>query len=187
MNLRFKKVLFGAALLAAACGGNTVQPVAPVVPEPTPTPQATPPPVIAPPTPTPTPSTAPTPTPEPPPCTEGLCEEPVTSTTPPVRLTLRLFTVENGTGKFWPNWDTNQPIPPDFFARIDVTGKDEHGYETNGSVEPEWHFSDDSLAKVSSNHTHQRRLKVLEKGGLLDVWVTQEGVTSNVITLRLVH
>lgn len=186
MNLRFKTVLVGTALLAAACGGNTVQPVAPVVPVPTPTPQATPPAIIASPTPTPSPSTAPTPTPEPP-CTVGLCEEPVTSTTPPVRLTLRLFTVENGTGKFWPNWDSSQPIPPDFFARVDVTGKDEHGYETNGSVEPEWHFSDDSLVKVSSNHTHQRRLKVLEKGGLLDIWATQQGVKSNVITLRLVH
>lgn len=184
MNLRFQALAFGAALLAAACGGNTVQPVAPVVPAATPTPQATPPPIIAP-TPTPSPSTLPEPTPEP--CTEGLCEEPVTSTTPPVRLTVRLFTVENGTGKFWPRWDVNEPIPPDFFARLDVTGKDEFGAETNGSVEPEWHFSDETLVRVSSNHTHQRRLKVLEKGGMLDVWVTQQGVTSNVVTLRLVH
>ncbi|HET9316961.1 MAG TPA: hypothetical protein VFQ51_15315 [Vicinamibacteria bacterium] len=180
MSLRFKSMSFGAALLVAACGGSTVQPVAPVVP--TPTPQATPPPIIAP-TPTPSPSAAPTPAP----CTEGLCEAPVTSTAPPARLTVRLFTVENGTGKFWPNWDTSEPIPMDFFARVDVTGKDEFGAETNGSVEPEWHFSDEELVRVSSNHTHQRRLKVLEKGGRLDIWVTQQGVTSNVITLRLVH
>jgi len=183
MNLRFK-MLFGAALLAAACGGSTVQPVAPVVPEPTPTPQATPPPIIASPTPTPSPSTVPSPTPEP--C-QPPCEAPVTSTTPPARLTVRLFTVENGAGKFWPNWDPAEPIPPGFIARMDVTGKDEFGAETNGSVEPEWHFSDDSLVKVTSNHTHQRRLRVLEKGGLLDVWVTQQGVTSNVITLKLVR
>jgi hypothetical protein len=180
MRLRFMSVSFGAALLAAACGGNTVQPVAPVVPSPTP--QATPPPIIAP-TPTPSPSTAPTPEP----CTEGLCETPVTSTAPPARLTVRLFTVENGAGKFWPNWDPNEPIPPDYFARLDVTAKDEFGGETNGSVEPEWHFSDEDLVRVSSNHTHQRRLKVMPKGGRLDVWVTQQGVTSNVITLRLVR
>jgi hypothetical protein len=185
MNLRLVTVSFGAALLAAACGGNTVQPVAPVVPAPTPTPQATPPPIIAP-TPTPSPSTAPSPDPEPP-CTEGLCEEPTTSTTPPARLTVRLFTVENGAGKFWPNWDTSEPIPPGYIARVDVTAKDEDGYETNGSEEPEWHLSDSSLAKVTSNHTHQRRLRVTDKGGLLDVWVTQQGVTSNVITLRLVR
>lgn len=185
MKLRVMTSMFGAALLAAACGGNTVQPVAPVVPEPTPTPQSTPAPLVTTPTPSPSPSTAPNPTPEP--CTQGLCEDPVTATTPPVRLTVRLFTVENGTGKFWPNWDTNEPIPPDFFARVDVTAKDAHGYETNGTEEPEWHFSDEDMVKVSSNHTHQRRLKVLEKGGMLDVWVTQQGVTSNVITLRLVH
>jgi hypothetical protein len=185
MTLRFKTTWIGAALLAAACGGNTVQPVAPVVPEPTPTPQSTPPPLIAPTaTPTPPPTSA-SPTPEP--CTQGLCEAPVTSTTPPVRLTVRLFTVENGTGKFWPNWDPNEPIPPGFFARVDVTAKDEHGYETNGTEEPEFHFSDVSLVRVASNHSHQRRLKVEEKGGLLDVWVTQQGVTSNVITLRLVN
>ena len=187
MALRFKTTLFGAALLAAACGGNTVQPVAPVIPEATatPQPQATPAAIVNP-TPTPTPpATTASPTPEP--CTQGLCEEPVTATTPPVRLTVRLFTVENGTGKFWPNWDINEPIPPDFFARVDVTGKDEHGYETNGIEEPVFHFSDDTLVKEGGDHSHQRRLKVLEKGGMLDVWVTQQGVTSNVITLRLVH
>ena len=70
---------------------------------------------------------------------------------------------------------------------MDVTAKDEHGYETNGTEEPEFHFSDVSLVRVASNHSHQRRLKVEEKGGLLDVWVTQQGVTSNVITLRLVN
>jgi hypothetical protein len=183
MNVRISKMVWlGAALLAVACGGNTVQPVAPVIPAPTPTPQATPPPIIAP-SPTPSPSTAPTPEP----CTAGLCEDPVTSTAPPARLTVRLFTVENGTGKFWPNWDPAEAIPPDYYARLDVTGKDEDGAETNGSVEPEWHFSDESLVKVGGGHTHQRRLKVLEKGGMLDVWVTQQGVTSNVITLKLVR
>jgi hypothetical protein len=182
MNVRINLAWVGTALLAAACGGNTV---APVVPEPTPTPQATPPPIIAPPTPSPSPSTAPSPTPEP--CTQGLCEEPTTSTTPPVRLTVKLFTVENGEGRFWSNWDPGQPIPPNYIARLDVTGKDEDGYETNGSEEPEWHVSDPSLVKVTSNHTHQRRLRVMDKGGMLDVWVTQQGVTSNVITLKLVR
>jgi hypothetical protein len=189
MALRFKTTLFGAALLAAACGGSTVQPVAPVIPEATstPQPQSTPPAIIAP-TATPTaPPTSASPTPTSEPCTQGLCEEPTTSTTPPVRLTVRLFTVENGTGKFWPNWDPNEPIPPDFFARVDVTAKDAFGYETNGTEEPEFHFSDPALVKEASNHSHQRRLKVLEKGGMLDVWVTQQGVTSNVITLRLVY
>ena len=45
-----------------------------------------------------------------------------------------------------------------------------------------WQFSDDSLARVSGNHTHQRRLKALQ-AGYLEVWVTQEGVQSNTIGL----
>jgi hypothetical protein len=182
MNLRTQTaMLLGAALLAAACGGGTTTPNQPIATA-TPIPEATPPLIQATPTPTPTPSTQATPTP--PPCTEGLCEAPVTSTTPPARLTVRLFTVENGTGIFISNPDPVEPIPVTYFARVDVTAKDELGYETNGSTEPEWHFSDESLIKVTGNHTHQRRLKVTGEG-TVDVWVTQQGVTSNVLTLRL--
>ena len=182
MNLRAKTgMVWGAALLAAACGGGTT-PVQPIVPTATatPIPETAPPLIVASPTPAPSPSTQPTPAP----CTEGLCEAPVTSTTPPTRLTVRLFTVENGTGIFIANPDPIEPIPVTYLARIDVTAKDEHGYETNGSTEPEWHFSDESAIKVTGNHTHQRRLKVTGEG-TVDVWVTQQGVTSNVLTLRL--
>jgi hypothetical protein len=182
MNLRAKTAMvWGAALLAAACGGGTtpVQPVVPIATA-TPIPETAPPLIVASPTPAPSPSTQPTPAP----CTEGLCEAPVTSTTPPTRLTVRLFTVENGTGIFISNPDPAEPIPVTYFARVDVTAKDEHGYETNGSTEPEWHFSDESAIKVTGNHTHQRRLKVTDEG-TVDVWVTQEGITSNVLTLRL--
>lgn len=184
MNLRAKTAMvWGAALMAAACGGGTtpVQPIVPVAAA-TPTPEAPPPLIVA--TPTPSPATQPTPAPTAAPCTEGLCETPVTSTTPPARLTVRLFTVENGTGIFLSNPDPFEPIPVTYFARVDVTGKDEFGYETNGSTEPAWHFSDESLIKVTGNHTHQRRLKVTGEG-TVDVWVTQEGVKSNVLTLRL--
>jgi hypothetical protein len=184
MNLRAKTAMvWGAALLAAACGGGTtpVQPIVPIATA-TPTPEATPPLILA--SPTPSPATQPTPAPTAPPCTEGLCEAPTTSTTPPARLTVRLFTVENGTGIFLSNPDPVEPIPVTYSARVDVTGKDEFGNETNGSTEPEWHFSDGSAIKVTGNHTHQRRLKVTDEG-TVDVWVTQEGVTSNVLTLRL--
>lgn len=182
MNLRAKTAMvWGAALLAAACGGGTT-PVQPIVPlaTATPAPEATPPLIVASPSPTPSPSTQPTPAP----CTVGLCEAPVTSTTPPARLTVRLFTVENGTGIFISNPDPIEPIPVTYLARVDVTAKDDLGYETNGSTEPEWHFSDDSLITITGKHTHQRRLRVTGEG-TVDVWVTQEGVTSNVLTLRL--
>jgi hypothetical protein len=183
MNLRAKAAtVWGAALLAAACGGGTT-PVQPTVAA-TPAPEVTAPLIAATPTPSPSPSTQPTPAPTAPPCTEGLCETPVTSTTPPARLTVRLFTVENGTGLFISNPDPIEPIPVTYLARVDVTAKDELGYETNGSTEPEWHFSDESLITITGRHTHQRRLRVTGEG-TVDVWVTQEGVTSNVLTLRL--
>jgi hypothetical protein len=181
MNLRAKTAMvWGAALLAAACGGGTT-PVQPTVTA-TPVPEVTAPLIAA--TPTPSPSTQATPTPTATPCTEGLCEAPVTSTTPPTRLTVRLFTVENGTGIFISNPDPGEPIPVTYLARVDVTAKDDLGYETNGSTEPAWHFSDDSLITITGKHTHQRRLRVTGEG-TVDVWVTQEGVTSNVLTLRL--
>jgi hypothetical protein len=40
------------------------------------------------------------------------------------------------------------------------------------------------LTKVSGNHTHQPRLKVLA-AGYLDIWVTREGVRSNTVSLSL--
>jgi hypothetical protein len=101
-----------------------------------------------------------------------------------VRLTLRLYTVENGAGRFVSQPDPAEPIPFGWYARLDVTGKDEDNVDTNGEVEPEWHLSDPSLVRVTGSHTHQRRLQVKAEG-ILECWVTQQGVRSNTITLRL--
>lgn len=158
-----------AAALAMACEG----------PSPTAPPQPTPTPVPAP-TPTPTPAPAPEPTPEP--C-DG-CEEPVGNTEPPVRLTLRLYTVEDGFGSYIPNPKPEDPIPIGWYARVDVTGKDAEGRETNGSRPIQWFFHNEHLVKVSGNHTHQRRLKALAPG-FVDVWVRQHGVESNRLSLRI--
>jgi hypothetical protein len=159
-----------AALLTMACGGST--PVSPVaMPTATPAPAATP-----------TPAPAPTPTPEP--C-DG-CEPATVNTARPVRLTLRLYAVEDGLGHFLQNFSALDVIPLGWYARLDVVGKDADGQETNGTGEVEWHFSECCLVKVSGNHTHQRRLKVLEPG-YLDVWVTQQGVKSNTISLSLAN
>jgi hypothetical protein len=101
-----------------------------------------------------------------------------------VRLTLRLYTIEDGSGRFVSQPDPAEPIPLGWYARLDVTGKDEENLDTNGEVEPEWHFSDASLVRISGSHTHQRRLQVKGEGHL-ECWVTQQGVRSNTITLRL--
>ena len=175
MKLRRHHGLLWAALLTAACGSAV--PVAPVaLPSAAPTPAATP-------TPVPTPLAVATPAPEatPEPC-EG-CEPTVTNRDSPVRLTLRLYTVEDGFGRLLQNPNPLDPIPLGWFARLDVVAKDAEGDETNGNEEIVWHFSDTALAKVSGNHTHQRRLKAVE-AGFLEVWVTQEGVRSNTVGLH---
>ena len=66
-----------------------------------------------------------------------------------------------------------------------MVGRDHEGYETNGQGDIEFHFSDPSLVKVSGGHTHQRRLKVLEPGDLT-CWVTQDGVRSNDLEIKLI-
>jgi hypothetical protein len=99
-----------------------------------------------------------------------------------VRLTLRLYTVEDGFGKFIANPKPADPIPVGWYARLDVTGKDEKGDETNGARPPTWNWTNGSLMDVGGGNTHQRRLKVL-KAGSADFWVRQQGVDSNRITL----
>jgi hypothetical protein len=131
-------------------------------------------------TPAPAPTAEPGPTPEP--C-DG-CEEPTTNDAPPVRLTLRLYTVEDGFGNYIANPNPSDPIPIGWYARLDVVGKDADGRETNGSKPIQWFFTNGSLVKVSGNHTHQRRLHVLA-AGTVDCWVKQQGVESKPLTLHL--
>jgi len=153
----------------AGCGS----PTQPVVPTPAPTAVPTPtPPAVA------TPAPAPTSTP----CTQGLCEAPVENTAPAVRVTIRLYAVEDGAGNFMPNWDPSEPIPTRFWARVDVTSKDENGKETNGNGIVEFFVSNPRLIEVTGGHTNQRRLKALEPTAV-EVWATQDGVRSNTLTL----
>jgi hypothetical protein len=173
----------GAALVAGlvwwtACGGSS--PVRPVlVPEPLPSAEPTP-------APSPASSPIPTPTPEPSPTPCAACEVPVTNTNPAARLTLRLYSVEDPFGKPRFNYDPERGIPLEWVARLDVVGKDAEGYETNGQSAVTFHFSEPKLVKVSGGHTHQRRLKVLETGDLI-CWVTQDGIRSNDLALKLVR
>ena len=168
MKLSRRHGLALASLLTIACSDPL--PVAPIAPTP------------APPTPAPTaaPTPAPTPTPGPEICDE--CEPIVTNRASPVRLTLRLYTIEDGFGKFVRNPDPLAVVPLGWFARLDVVAKDAEGKETNGNEDIVWHYSDCCLARESGNHTHQRRLKALAPG-YLEVWVTQEGIRSNTIGL----
>jgi hypothetical protein len=157
-------------LVAVACGGST--PTISVVPTPAPVAVATP-----------TPTPAPTPEPTPTPCTQGLCEPKVVNDAPAARLTLRLYTIEDGFGNFISNPDPDEGIRVGSIARLDATAKDEDGKETNGLGNIEFYFSDTSLMKISGgNGPQQRRLRVL-KAGRLVCWTELDGIQSNQLTL----
>jgi hypothetical protein len=153
----------------AGCGG----PTQPIVPTPAPTPVATP---------TPAPLPTPTPEPTPTPCTQGLCEAPVENNAPPRRVTIRLYTVEDGSGTFIPNPNPNDPIPKGYWARLDVTAKDQDNLETNGRGSVEFFFSRPRVIEVIGGHTNQRRIRALEPA-VVDCWAELDGVRSNTLTL----
>ena len=165
----------GAALaLSIACGGAT--PTSTILPSPVPTA-----------TPTPAPAPTPTPEPTPTPCTQGLCEPKVVNDSPADRLTLRLYTIEDGQGNFISNPDPDNVIAVGSLARIDATAKDADGKETNGLGSIEFFFNDPSLVKIAGgNGPQQRRLRVLKPGRLV-CWTELDGVQSNQLTLHFTN
>jgi hypothetical protein len=165
----------GAALvLSIACGGAT--PTSTILPSPVPTA-----------TPTPVPAPTPTPEPTPTPCTPGLCEPKVVNDSPADRLTLRLYTIEDGQGNFISNPDPDNGITVGSLARIDATAKDADGKETNGLGSIAFYFNDPSLVKIAGgNGPQQRRLRVLKPGRLV-CWTELDGVQSNLLTLHFTN
>src|SRR5262245_34485089 len=131
----------------AGCGGEATPTAPTAAPAPSP---------VAAPTPAPTPTA--TPAPAPTPCTQGLCEPPVTNNNPAARLNLRLYAVEDGAGQIVKGLTEQDPIPVGYVARLDVVAKDAEDKETNGVSVIGFSFSDLSLITVQGNHTHQRRL-----------------------------
>jgi len=153
----------------AGCGS----PTQPVVPTPTPAPTASA---------TPVPAPTPTPVPTPTPCAQETCEAPVENTAPPVRVTIRLYTLEDGSGTFIANPSPGEPIPQGYWARLDVTAKDKDGLETNGSSSVEFFFSNVRSIVVAGGHTNQRRVKAVEPV-TVDCWAVLDGIHSNTLTL----
>lgn len=157
------RVVPAALILACLVGCGT--PTQPVVPTPAPTPTPTP-------VPAPTATPAPTPTPEP----------PVENTAPPVRVTIRLYTLEDGTGNFIANPDPNVPIPRGYWARLDVTAKDEDNLETNGKGSVEFFFTNQRSIEVVGGHTNQRRVRALAPA-VVECRAALDGVRSNLLKL----
>jgi len=163
--------LIGAATAAASCGGST----SPVTSEP-------PVQVVASPAPTPTPPPVdePSPAPTPPPCNG--CEPPVTNTKPPVRLTIRVYKVQDVNGTLVAGIPPS--IPLGYTVTIDATPKDAGNKDTLGSGTVDFTYSDPTLVDVGSNHGFQKKLKVLG-AGLLEVKASLDGIDSNTLVITL--
>jgi hypothetical protein len=136
---------------------------------------------VAAPAPPPAPAESPNSPPAPPPCDE--CEPPVTNTKPPVRLTLRIYKIQDLNGTL-----VTGPIPPSipigYTVTIDATPKDANNRDTLGSGTVEFSFSDPDLVEVGSNHGFQKKLKVLGEG-LLEVKGFLDGIESNTLVITL--
>jgi hypothetical protein len=140
-------------------------------------------------TPTPTPAPSPTPvvsepshTPTPPPCDE--CEAPVTNTNAPIRLTIRVYKVEDPNGKLVSGYTTEFPVG--YKVTIDATAKDEDNHDTLGSADVSFGVSDDSLVRVGGNHNFQRKLTAVRAGDLR-VWANLDGIDSNILDLSFTN
>jgi hypothetical protein len=163
--------LIGTATAVVSCGGST----SPVTSEP-------PVQVVATPAPTPTPPAAdePSPDPTPPPCNG--CEAPVTNTNPPVRLTIRVYKVQDVNGSLVAGIPPS--IPLGYTVTIDATPKDAGNKDTLGSGTVDFTYSEPTLVDVGSNHGFQKKLKVLG-AGLLEVKASLDGIDSNTLAITL--
>jgi hypothetical protein len=157
------------SVASVSCGGGGA-PSAPV-PVATPTPVA-----VA----TPAPAPTPEPTPEP--------EAPVTNSRPPVRITARLYLVEDASGRRVDYETTKEGtplIPLGYRFRVDIVAKDAKNKETTGSGHPEWTFDPEHLIDiVTFSNEFQPRLRASQRG-LFNVYATLDKVKSNTITVIL--
>jgi hypothetical protein len=161
--------LAGLSLAAWSCGGGG-SPSAPVAVT-TPAPVA-----VA----TPTPAPTPEPTPE--------AEPPVTNSRPPVRITARLYLVEDAAGRRVDYETTKEGtpiIPLGYRFRVDIVAKDAKNKETTGSGHPEWTFDPEHLIDiVTFSNEFQPRLRASQRGEF-SVYATLDKVRSNTITVIL--
>jgi hypothetical protein len=140
--------ILGAAAVSCGGGGSPSTPVTVATPTPSPV-------VVA----TPTPAPTPEPTPE--------GEPPVERETAPVRITLRLFVVEDGKGgvyQYRENPDWLPLIPVGYFFRLDIIAKDKKNKETRGSGNVIWHWDADMIDEDNLSNIYHPRLRARRDG-----------------------
>jgi hypothetical protein len=183
MNTRLAlSVLATSALFVlAACGSDSTVFPTPVA---SPVPGASTAPATVPTQPVPTPAPTPVPTPAPNTCTQGLCEDPTTNTDKVVRLTIRVYAVTDKGGVLQGGFGDDSVFPLGYKVTIDATAKDSLNRDTLGTGDVKFFFDDPALVNIGGNHNYQRKLEVLQPG-TLKVWASLDGISSNVLTLRL--
>lgn len=157
----------GMAALLAACGGSGSITTPPV----TTTPPST---VGSQPSPTPSPSSTP--------CPDGACN----NTNAVVRAQLRLYLLfDQNRVVVTPTPDPvkqvlEQPLPVGYTIRLDVSGRDANGDETNGKGQIQWFYSGQDLVDTDMRSPWQRDVTIV-KPGQWSVYVNFDGVDSNSI------
>ena len=166
--------VFGGVLLTtglaaglAACGGGSIT-----------TPPVTTPPTtqvaVASPSPTPSPTSTP--------CPDGACS----NTNPVVRVQLRLYLLfDENRMVVTPTPDPvrqvlEEPLPVGYTMRLDVTGRDAIGDETNGKGQIQWFYSGQDLVDTDARSPWQRDVTIV-KPGQWSVYVNFDGIDSNSI------
>lgn len=138
------------------------------------------------PTPTPTPVALPSPTPRPSACPDGSCG----NTNAVARAQLRLYMMfdENRIPVTPPDpvkQVVQEPIPVGYTVRLDVTGKDANGDETDGQGQIQWFYSGQDLVDTDARTPWTRDIKVV-KPGQWSVYVVFDGVSSNGLNFTFV-
>jgi len=155
--------------LMAGCGGGG-------------TPTTLPPPVLTPP-----PQPSPTPSPSPSDCPDGACG----NRNAVVRAQLRLYLMMDEKGRLVePTPDpvrqvVQEPIPVGYTVRLDVSGRDANGDETDGNGQIQWFYSGDDLIHTNMRTPWQRDITVA-KPGTWSVYVVFDGVGSNDLNFTFV-
>jgi hypothetical protein len=106
----------------------------------------------------------------------------VTNTNPPVRLTIRVYKVQDVNGSLVAGIPPS--IPLGYTVTIDATPKDAGNKDTLGSGTVDFTYSEPTLVDVGGNHGFQKKLKVLG-AGLLEVKASLDGIDSNTLAITL--
>src|SRR5262249_31144662 len=105
--------------------------------------------------------------------------------TPPVRITMRLFVVEDPSGgvfQYKSDDDGTPIIPVNYKFRLDIIAKDRKNKETKGSGNVTWTW-DDNMIEVENFENGYHPTLLATKGGPWCATAEMDNITSNTLCL----